>query len=143
MLTKLHAARAPPILCTPSLQDVLLDELLTVQWPKHATQSTPRSRRLSAFPACFPATTAADQSKTKCPEFPHSDLLQDAIVGSPCLLEAEQSVTERLLGASQREGDLLGTSKPAREESAVVRAFRAKLRQVLFGRYIYICRGQA
>lgn len=65
-------------------------------------------------------------------EIPHAALLRDATRGAPGLLEVDGTVTERLLGSSRSEGGLLGTSKPPREQSIVVKAFRAKLQQVRY-----------
>lgn len=72
----------------------------------------------------------ADPSGEEPRELAHNELLRDAAQGAPGLLEVDPTVTKRLLGSSRSEGCLLGTSKPPRKATNVVRAFRTKLRQV-------------
>ncbi|CAM9371727.1 unnamed protein product, partial [Scytosiphon promiscuus] len=64
-------------------------------------------------------------------EIPHANLLRDAATGAPGLLEFDRGVTERLMGSSRSEGALLGTSAKAKPETPMIRAFRAKLQQVI------------
>lgn len=74
--------------------------------------------------------TKVDPSGGEPRALAHNELLRDAAQGGPGLLEFDPTVTERLLGSSRSEGCLLGTSKPPRQATYVVRAFRTKLQQV-------------
>lgn len=70
------------------------------------------------------ANTAAEA------EIPISDLLSDAVVGAPGLLDDDQSVTGRLMGSSQSHRVLLGVSKSKKTDTPIIKAFRAKLQEV-------------
>lgn len=72
----------------------------------------------------------ADPSGAEPRALAHNELLRDASLGAPGLLEVDPTVTKRLLGSSRSEGCLLGTSKTPRQATYVVRAFRTKLQQV-------------
>lgn len=64
-------------------------------------------------------------------EIPISKLLGDATKGAPGLLEqGEGEITGRLMGSSRSHATLMGVSRRAKHETAMIRAFRTKLRQV-------------
>ncbi|CAM9876571.1 unnamed protein product [Ectocarpus sp. 12 AP-2014] len=70
-------------------------------------------------------------------QIPHADLLRDAAAGAPSLFESGQSITERLMGSARSQGNLLGKSRSAKDESPMIRAFRTKLQQVIDKRVKY------
>eukprot|EP00752_Nemacystus_decipiens_P004820 g4387.t1 len=64
-------------------------------------------------------------------EIPHAKLLSDASKGAPGLLELDRSITGRLMGSSRSHGSLMGVSKLPRDETPMIRAFRAKLQKMI------------
>lgn len=63
-------------------------------------------------------------------EIPIADLLNDAVKGAPGLLDDDQSVTGRLMGSSQSHRGVMETSETKKPVTTMIKAFRAKLREV-------------
>ncbi|CAM9607524.1 unnamed protein product [Pylaiella littoralis] len=64
-------------------------------------------------------------------EIPIADLLNDAVKGAPGLLDDDQSVTGRLMGSSQSHRGVMETSETKKPVTTMIKAFRAKLRELI------------
>lgn len=117
--------------------------------PEQKTAATaPTPAHLKLFFAIFPLPSCAsiplslrsycgiyadDTDTTAEAEIPIADLLNDAVIGAPGLLDDDQSVTGRLMGSSQSHRTLLGVSKSKKIDTPIIKAFRAKLQEVGWG----------